>query len=202
MALTRKDLARMARAQKTKNRATAPRRKAKRKRKPHVHAVSKRRFLRALRGTGGVKRRIAGRLGATPECVRQLLLRPGWDDIREAYEEERDQVIDLAEDTIIYAITNRADMAEATRNARWYLERKARHLGYGDKVQIEGGENPIRIASIVAVDSLNLPLDMRRRLLRAIETQDGSDDVLRLADPDPSLPSPTTDAKETPQADG
>ena len=91
----------------------------------------------------------------------------------EVYEEECERVIDVAEQTIQYAISQRLDLSEAARSARWYLERKAKSRGYDSprKIEVGGGNKPIRIQNenFVSIDTLNLSVEVRKEILEAIE---------------------------------
>lgn len=137
--------------------------------------ISKRKFLAALPGTGGVKKLIAERLDCNPNTVALALKRPSWADVLEAYNEECERVKDLAEETIIHAMTQKTDLPEASKNARWYLTRKAKERGYADesKVTVQGGDRPLRVQSaIVSLEMLVLPLAVRKQILKAIEVRE------------------------------
>lgn len=147
--------------------------KKKRKRNP---PVSKRKFRHALKGTSGVLKEIAARLDTNPRQVRRYLLRPGWEDIRREWEEEKDRVLELAEDTVSEMILQRDDPKIAADTAKWFLERKGKHKGFGDKIQIEGGDKPIRHeVGVVVLDEKHLAemsLEERKELLHKIESGD------------------------------
>jgi len=122
---------------------------------------------------------IAERLGVVRGTVAWCLnKRTGveWDKARKAFNDEVDSVVILAEDTVHEMISQRRDIRVASQNAQWYLERK-KPAAYSkqDTLKIEGGE-PIRIETkhLICIDDLNLPLDTRRILLKAIEEQEES----------------------------
>lgn len=144
-------------------------------RAPQNPPCSKKKFRRALEGTGGVLKEIARRLDTSRHQVKKYLNRTGWEDIRREWEEEKVRVKDLAEDAVAEAIEQRSDLDLATRNARWYLERKAKDRGYGEEVTIEGGEKPIRhqVEAVVldAKDLKEMPLEQRKQMLEEIEAQ-------------------------------
>ncbi len=171
-----KQRAAVARATRSLQRASVPQSKPPTTRRPPNAPYSRSQFLKALEGSGGIKSRIAERLRTTPAVVNTLLHRPDWDDMREAFDAERERVIDTAEQTIKEAIENKADPVLATQNARWYLDRMAKARGYGSesKVTVEGGDKPIRTASVnvIAVETLNLPVELRRQLLAAVEQKE------------------------------
>ena len=137
------------------------------KKRKWTRKVSKKKFVRALKGTGGLVSEIARRLGVGMAVVYDILKRPGWETEQQAYKQEEDRMIDVGV-RVIYDGMRDPDPAVRTSNARWFLSRKARHLGYGEKVAIEGGDRPIAIAA-VPVESLDLPLEVRRQILEAVE---------------------------------
>lgn len=92
---------------------------------------------------------------------------------KEVYEEECERVLDIAEETIQYAITQRLDLNEASRTARWLLERKGKDRGYDSpkKIQVGGNGTPIKLQTenFISIETLNLPLEVRKQILGAIE---------------------------------
>jgi hypothetical protein len=139
--------------------------------------TTKERMLEAIANSGGNKSLIARRLGlASGRAVHTILQRAGWESLMQAYWDEVDSVADDAEECIRDAITQRLDMDTASRNARWFLERRKSDL-YGQKstTVIEGGESPIQIhqkSAVLNVDVMNLPLETRKTILAAIEQQE------------------------------
>lgn len=136
--------------------------------------VTKTRFLKALPGTAGIKTRIAERLGVSTNTLNHVLKLPHWEDMREAYQREVDTVGDLAEETIRDMMSQRVDYSVASRNARWYLERKCPERGYRENksITVSGGA-PIQIQNnILSLDALNLPVEIRTRLLEAVELRE------------------------------
>jgi hypothetical protein len=161
------------RAKKKVAAANAPPKPPKPRKRP-IAPITKRRFLKALAGTGGIKRTIAMRMNTSEAIVRRLLKRPDWDDVRLAWEEETERLVDDAESRIVFEIQHGMDPAVATANARWFLTRKGKHRGYGDesKTIVEGGDRPIdvRQLSIVTIEDLRaMPLDVRKSLLASLE---------------------------------
>lgn len=141
---------------------------------------SKAQFLIALMGTGGVIKDIAKGLDTSSERVRILLDRPDWDDVREAWLEEMRAMKDHAICALRDAMIQRLDVATAARTAQWYLSKVEREQ-FGDKVN-EG--EPIRVQhahlhATVSVDALDLPLDVRRKILEAAEAKEQEAIVVR-----------------------
>jgi len=143
--------------------------------KKRTRTITKRRMQKAIVGSGGLKTVIAERLGVAWGTVNDILKRKGWEDIRTIWEEELEAVGDLAEETIQFAMRQRLDISSASLNARWYLGLRHRHRGFVEqsKVIVEGGENPIKVEqSLIDVDSLKLPIAVRKALLAAIEERE------------------------------
>lgn len=142
---------------------------------PKNPPVSKRKFKRALKGTAGVYKEIAQRLNTSVHQVKKYLDRPGWEDMREAWREEKDRVMDLAEDAVARAIECE-DLELATKNARWYLERKGKDKGYSDRLEIEGGDRPVRHEhGVVVLDArklAELSVEERKEMLKRINEEE------------------------------
>lgn len=158
-------------------------RKAKRKREREERLQLGRgktrwqRVAKAIRGSGGLLSVIAKRLGVSSTTVKNCLLREGpyWDKVRRRYKEECDVITDLAEATIHDVMSQRLDLAAASRTAQWYLARKAQNRGFADvsTVKMEGGTNPIALnvtQSVVPIEKL--PLDLRVALLEALDQEE------------------------------
>ena len=139
--------------------------------------ITKIRFLSALKGTGGVMLDVAARLGCAYGSVYELLRRHKddilWGDVRQAIEDERNKVADLAEQTIHYAVIQRLDVGLAALNARWLLTRarhRDRQMGDESKVIHEGGDKPVQIQTDdISIEALDLPVEVRRQILEAID---------------------------------
>jgi hypothetical protein len=131
-------------------------------------------FIKAMVGTGGIKTQIAKRLGSHRVTVAALLHRPDWADVRALYLAEVQAGLDDAENAIRVAICDHTDLPTATANARWLLSRR-RPKEYGDKstTVFAGGDNPVRVnAANINIDALNLPIEMKRKLLQAIDARE------------------------------
>jgi len=114
--------------------------------------------------SGGIKAEIAESLGVSRAAVEFCLAREGsvWDAVREKYQEECDDVIDAAQSTIKWMIEQRLDLALAERASRWYLEKRLEEFTPKQSVTVE-------TKSFVSINQLDLPLDIRRLILDAVE---------------------------------
>jgi len=151
-------------------------------RKSITTRITKARFLRAIEGTGGIRKRIAERLRCHPSRIYNLLVKPDWDDMRLALVDEEERISDLAEELIEYAIMDRTDVPTAVRASMWHLSRRRREK-YGDesKMVIEGGKNPIKTQSTtiaITVDTLDLPVEVRATILEAMEKKEREEENL------------------------
>lgn len=130
-------------------------------------------LIKAIKGSEGIVSRIARKLGRTPHTVSKLLEKQGdgWDKAREAFEIEKERLVDLAEETVRDTMRQRIDIGVASTTARWCLDRKGVHRGYGakEKVIVEGGDKAIEVKGMVSIESLNLPLAVRREVLKAMK---------------------------------
>jgi len=152
--------------------------KIKKKKRKITRAPSptKSQLLRAIKGSGGIVLNIAERGGWSRGMVYDYLKGDKWPEVREAFLQEREKVGDLAENTIQTVINQRLDLGEAARTARWYLERRCPDRGYKDKKELtlEGGKRPLHIQNetLIPLESLNLPLEVRKQILEAMEAQE------------------------------
>jgi len=137
------------------------------------------RIIKAIPGTGGVTKLIAARLGVSYSGAYAALKRDD-PDIQLALEIERERIADIAEITIREMMGQRMDFGTAARTARWLLERKHSDRGYKDKTEVtlQGGNRPIQIEgkNLVAIAQLDLPLEVRKALLDAIEKKEEEED--------------------------
>lgn len=93
---------------------------------------SKKQYLAAIAGSGGLLGEIATRLGVT---IRAVQKRKADDlEIAEAIELEDSLLIGYSESALMDAVKNDKN----PKVAMWILERRAKHLGYGKSMEIEG----------------------------------------------------------------
>lgn len=89
--------------------------------------------IEAIKGTGGIKTKIAERLDVSRWTVDNYIDR--WQSVAAAYAEETEAVIDMAEDNLITEIRN------GNFNAmRYYLSTKGKHRGYTERQEITGAD--------------------------------------------------------------
>lgn len=87
--------------------------------------------LAAIKGSAGIKETIRRRLGCNSRNTVDNYLRR-YATAQAAYDEEKESVGDAAESVIIGAIRDKDRDA-----AKWYLAKKHRDRGYGDKSELE-----------------------------------------------------------------
>ncbi|GIV53103.1 MAG: hypothetical protein KatS3mg038_3624 [Candidatus Kapaibacterium sp.] len=81
--------------------------------------------LQAVQGCGGFVSAVAQRLGCNWTTARRYIER--WPETQEAFGDEKERTLDVAEMTIVRAI-EQGDIGAA----KWYLSRMGRHRGWGD----------------------------------------------------------------------
>ncbi len=92
---------------------------------------NKRTVLQAIEGSGGIVSAVAKRLGCGWITAQRYIQR--WPETQEAFQSERERILDLAETTLYRAIQEGDAQA-----AKWLLSRLGRHRGYGDHVEVSG----------------------------------------------------------------
>ncbi len=152
-------------------RSQAPRKPPKPK-KHRLKAIPLQRFLNAVPGSTGILTVIAERVGCTYMTVWSAMKR--WPELVEAVEVERERLGDVAQQAVEYAIQQRLDVGTSARTACWVLSRPRyakRGMADESKVTVEGGEHPIRHEGVVLLDTLNLPVEMKRSILEQMDRQ-------------------------------
>ena len=108
----------------------AAKNEAKKPRKPRAPNQSLKRILAAIPDSGGVITRIADKLGLDRTTIyRRIHANP---EVMEAIVAEREKILDIAEEGILAAVYS-GDVP----TCQWYLTRKGRDRGYGDKTEVE-----------------------------------------------------------------
>lgn len=100
--------------------------------------------IEAIKGTGGIISLIAKKLGCEWHCVQDYIRR--YATVKQAYDDEVESLVDLAESIIIRNIQIAAEhqnlrgapMIVDTADVRFYLSRKGRARGYSSKVEVTG----------------------------------------------------------------
>lgn len=108
--------------------------------------ISDKAILDAIKGSGGVISYIAKKLNVGWHTAQRLINRNT--EIQMAYKDEIETVLDMCE-SVLYSAIKEGD----TGSAKWYLTQKARHRGYGDKLELMGEmETKINI-NIIGVEN-------------------------------------------------
>ena len=100
-------------------------------------------FIDAIPGTGGIVSTIADRVGCKWHTAKKYIKE--YPTIEEAYNEEIERVIDLAEGVLIQNIQIAARQAKSghnvdTSDVKWFLSRKAKSRGYVERQEVTGAD--------------------------------------------------------------
>ena len=90
-------------------------------------------FIEAIRNSGGIVSTIASRIGTDWHTAKRYI--DGMPTVAQAYADECEAVLDLAESKLIMSIKD-----GNTQDAKWYLSKKGKSRGYGDVLQHEGSD--------------------------------------------------------------
>ncbi len=114
--------------------------------------------LTAIRNSGGIKTIIAKRLGVTRQTVDAYLRK--WKRAQEAYDEENEINLDVAESVFIGNIRAAAKMQQATGgivdsgDAWKYVKMKGKGRGYVERQEVTGADgNELQIQFIKRIDN-------------------------------------------------
>jgi len=101
-------------------------------------------IIKAIQGSGAIYSTIAKRLRCDWSTAKRYIHR--YEETLQAFEDEEQTVLDLCEDTIIESIN-----AGDTQDAKWFLSKKGKARGYGDKQEVEhSGEIKLPSINIVS----------------------------------------------------
>jgi len=95
-------------------------------------------FIKAIKGSGSIITIIAARVGCDWHTAKKYITQ--FPTIQKAYDDERETTTDLAEGVVIQNIRLSAKRQAAKRrpvdsgDAKWWLTKKAKDRGYGDKL--------------------------------------------------------------------
>ena len=107
-----------------------------------VPLYSTKQFIAAIPGTGGIITLIAKRVGCTWDTAKKYIeMHP---TVRQAYQDECESILDLAEAKTIEAIKS-SDM----QMIRYYLSTKGKHRGYSERYEHTGAEGGALVINIV-----------------------------------------------------
>jgi len=112
-------------------------------------------FIDAIPGTGGIVSTIADRVGCKWHTARKYIEK--YPMVKDAYNEEIERVIDLAEGVLIQNIQIAAKQARAgrevdTSDVKWFLSRKAKSRGYVERQEVTGAEGNHIVVRLVGDD--------------------------------------------------
>lgn len=144
------------------------------RKKNSVGRIIPARLKKAIKGSCGIRNRIAERLGCSYETLEKAFAMEGddWEECRNLLKAEKEKVGDIAEMTVCESMQQKVDIGVASTTARWYLDRKHTDRGFGkkDQLTLEGGSNPITMKhTLIPVGELNLSLQCKREILKAME---------------------------------
>ncbi len=108
--------------------------KPKRRRKNSLKKITDEQIIQAIRGSAGIIMYIAKRLGVGWHSAQKLVNRN--ENTRQAYRDELENLYDTCEMALLKAI-HEGD----THTAKWWLAQRARHRGYGEKLELSGDIN-------------------------------------------------------------
>jgi hypothetical protein len=89
--------------------------------------------LKAIKGSGAVMSTIAKRLDCAWYTARKYVNK--WDATKQAYEDEEQMILDLAESKIYESINN-----GNTQDAKWLLATKGKKRGFTERQEITGAD--------------------------------------------------------------
>lgn len=98
-------------------------------------------FIKAIQGSGGIISVIASRVGCQWHTAKKYI--EEYTTVKQAYDNECEQIIDISESVVIgnikYAAKLQADakIPVDSGDAKWWLTKKGKGRGFGDKLDID-----------------------------------------------------------------
>ena len=92
---------------------------------------SQKRFIEAIKGSGGIVSKIADRVGCTWHTARSYI--DTYPNIKAAYDDERERVLDMAESALIKSVTEQEAWA-----VKYYLSTIGKQRGYVERQEVTG----------------------------------------------------------------
>lgn len=89
--------------------------------------------LQAIQGSGAVMSTIAKRLGVAWYTAKRYVNK--WETTRQAFDDEEQKILDLAESAIYQSIQN-----GNTQDAKWLLSTKGKNRGFTERQEITGAD--------------------------------------------------------------
>ena len=102
--------------------------------------------LKAIKGSGSIVSTVAKRLDCTWDTAKTYI--NAWPETQQAFRDEEETVLDMAESKLYEAIQN-----DDIQAAKWLLSTKGKRRGFSERHEITGADaEPIRIEVIHADD--------------------------------------------------
>jgi hypothetical protein len=87
--------------------------------------------LSAIKGSGGIVSNVANRLNCSWVSARKYI--DVWPETKQAYEEEKEAILDLCE-SVLYSSIKNGD----TQSAKWVLATKGKERGFIERREVTG----------------------------------------------------------------
>ena len=102
--------------------------------------------LEAIKGSGAIVSTVARRLGCEWITAKRYI--EAWEDTAQAFKDEEETILDMAESKLYEAIQK-----DDIQAAKWLLSTKGKRRGYSERHEITGANSePIRIEVVNADD--------------------------------------------------
>ena len=107
--------------------------------------LTTKKILDAVKHSAGIKSEIAKKLGVHRHTIDRYQKK--YPTVRQAIEEEENNILDAAENNIFKAI-NAGDIDVS----KWFLSRRGKKRGYSDKLDIEKDHNEPTVLKVIYED--------------------------------------------------
>ena len=149
-----------------------PKPKLRKRKRPFQRKAA---VLREISGCRGIWTTLAERLGCCVSTVQRALRQPGWENVLEAFEQEKLRAMDKCVNNVFDVADYSIDDGTRLAANRFILEKLHPNFHPSSKVVIEGGDNPLRVQHVlfqVPAEILNRPVEDRLEILEAMDVEE------------------------------
>ena len=118
---------------------------------------------------------LAMKLDCSLSAIHKTLKQPGWEYVKEAFEDEKLMALGQCEKNIFIIADCSLDTASRLSANKFLLEKLHPDFHPQSKLVIEGGNNPLKVQHVVfqiPADILNRPVEDRMAVLEQIEEKE------------------------------
>ena len=146
--------------------------KPRRRKRPHR---LKRPVLLAIPGCRGIWSVLANRLDCSIGAIQKSLSQPGWELVREAFEQEKLRALGQCVQNVFAIADYGLEVGARLSANKFILEKMHPDFKPESKLVVEGGDKPINVQHVVfqiPAEVMERPVEDRMEILKRVEAQE------------------------------